>query len=377
VLGPQLQRVFHEAQAAAVYNKVHPEVTISIVDIPENIEGKIQAGLQAVGAGLPDIALFQDFSIESYIQNYPGIFVDLKAAGVDYSKFAQYGAGIMTEGNKVYGIPFDTGSTGFWLRADMIKATGLNPDNYLKARNWTQMTQLGVTVKAKTDKALISYDNTSFDFLRIMVQSTGTQFFKPDGSLNFRTPAMMKSLTILKDLNTKGLLYGTEGWNNWIAAINGGSRWYVFASSPNEAAAVDFQKTAWASSAPDALAFYNTILKGAGAMGTYLPSRTGSNYTAKDEFFYKSQTVFKDFATWMEKVPVLKYTANYSPMRDSLRNAILLMFKGDLKTVDDASPMPNRSTSRPQEADSTMLSASAPSCGGGSFFYRFQGRCLT
>jgi lactose/L-arabinose transport system substrate-binding protein len=194
---------------------------------------------------------------------------------------------------------------------------------------------------------------------------------------------MKQSLAILKDLNDKGRLYGTEGWNNWIAAFNGGdtvgflnalwiiatlksqpanaskwmvvptpllegvagaqnasnnggSSWLVFASSKNKDSTVDFLKTAWASSTPDALQFYNIILKGAGAMGTYLPSRSGSNYTAPDDFFYKSQAVYKDFAAWMEKVPVLMYTANYQPMRESIKNAILLMFKGELKTVDDA-----------------------------------------
>ena len=37
-----------------------------------------------------------------------------------------------------------------------------------------------------------------------MVQSTGTQFFNKDGSLNLRTPAVKQSLAILKDLNDKG-----------------------------------------------------------------------------------------------------------------------------------------------------------------------------
>jgi len=70
-------------EAAAVYSAKNPKTVIEVVDIPENIEGKIEAGLQAGGAGLPDIALFQDFIIEKFIQNYPGAFVDLKAAGVD------------------------------------------------------------------------------------------------------------------------------------------------------------------------------------------------------------------------------------------------------------------------------------------------------
>lgn len=368
-------------QAAEVYKKINPNVTIDIVDIPENIEGKIEAGLQAGGAGLPDIALFQDYIIEKFIKNYPGAFVDLKAEGVDYSKFAQYKLGPMSEGDKIYGIPFDTGSTGFYLRSDMVKAAGLNPDDYQKNLTWTDLIKLGEKIKAKTGKPFIAYDSTSFDFLRIMVQSTGSQFFKPDGSVDFTSPAMLKSIAYLKTLNDKGLLYMTEGWNNWIAAFNngdtagflsaiwiigtlkskpenagkwmvlptplvegvpgaqnasnnGGSSWYIFSKSPNKAAAVDFLKKTWASEDPAALEFYNTILKGAGAMGTFLPSRSGSNYTAPDEFFYKNQAVYKDFSDWMAKVPNLLYTPNYVAMRDTVRNALNKMFSGELKTPD-------------------------------------------
>jgi lactose/L-arabinose transport system substrate-binding protein len=373
---------FSMKQAAMVYNKMHPDVTINLVDIPQDIDAKVQAGLQAGGAGLPDIALFQDYNIEQYIQNYPGAFVDLKAAGIDYSKFASYKVGPMTDKGKIYGIPFDTGSTGYWLRTDMLKSAGLNPDSYRNPMSWAQLTSLGETVKAKTTKPIMAYDDTSFDILRMIVQSTGTQFFSKDGSLNLRSPAVKQALTVLNTLNQKGLLFHAEGWNNWVSAFNngdtagflqalwiigtlkskpenagkwmvvptpvlqgvsgaqpasnnGGSSWYVFSSSPNKAAAVDFLKSTWASSAPDALQFYNVILKGAGAMGTYLPSRSGSNYTAPDEYFYKSQAVYKDFAEWMSKVPVLMYTANYVSMRTALNNATLKMYKGDLATPDD------------------------------------------
>jgi len=52
----------------------------------------------------------------------------------------------------------------------------------------------------------MAYDTTSFDILRMMVQSTGTQFFNKDGSLNLQTPAVTKSLEVLKGLNGKGLM---------------------------------------------------------------------------------------------------------------------------------------------------------------------------
>lgn len=370
-------------EAAAVYKKIRPNVTIQNVDIPQNIEAKIQAGPQAGGAGLPDIALFQDFRIEQFITNYPGAFVDMKAAGVDYSEFAKYKLGPMSEGNKIYGIPFDTGSTGVFLRADMLKQAGLNPDDYLgKDMTWSQMINVGEQVKANGGKPLFAYDTTNFDFLRIVVQSTGTQFFDSTGKLNIDTPAVKKSLSYIQELNNKGLLYPTEGWNNWIAAFNngdstgllqalwiigtlktkpensgkwmvvptprvegvdgarnasnnGGSSWYVFSSSKNKEVAVDFLKSTWASNTPEVLGFYNTILKGAGAMGTFLPSRSGSNYTANDSFFYKSQPVYKDFASWMEKVPTLNYTPNYTSLSNSFRDNIALMLKGQLSTVDD------------------------------------------
>ena len=56
------------------------------------------------------------------------------------------------------------------------------------------------------------------------------------------------------------LIEGVPGAAN--ASNNGGSSWYVFDSSPNKAAAVDFLKSVWASSDPASLAFYNDILKG-------------------------------------------------------------------------------------------------------------------
>ncbi len=369
--------------AAAVYNKAHPDVTIDVVDIPGgDIAGKIQAGLQANGAGLPDIALFQDFQIEQFIASYPGVFADLKAAGVDYSQFAPYKVSIMTEGAKIYGIPFDTGSTGLYLRSDYLKQAGLNPDSYQKNLTWKDVIALGKIVKAKIGKPLIAYDNSGWEFLRMIVQSSGGQFFKPDGSLDIDTPAVKAGLQVIKDLNDAGVLYQTEGWNNWVSAFNngdaaglvsaiwiigtlksqaansgkwmvvptpllegvkgaqnasnwGGSSWYVFDKAKNKALAIDFLKSTWASKDPAALSFYNDILKGAGAMGTYLPSRVGSNYTTADPFFYKNQKVYADFSKWMAAVPPLRYTANYVAMGSVWTASLSKMFKGDLKTPAD------------------------------------------
>lgn len=369
--------------AAAVYAKTHPGFELEIVDIPDaEIQGKVTAGMQAGGAGLPDIYLCQDFRLEQTLSDYPKGFVNLKAEGIDFSKFAAYKVGPLTAGNGVYGIPFDTGSTGLWLRADYLKAAGLKPESYQKEMTWSEVIKLGETVKAKTGKPLIAYESDSFDTLRIMVQSAGGQFFDEKGNLSIRTDPVRKSLEILKAMNDKGLFYMSEGWSNWVGSINndqaagflnaiwmvgtikskpenkgkwmvvptprlegvkgaanasnnGGSSWLVCAAGPSKKAAIDFLKGSWASEKPEALAFYNDILKAAGAMGTFIPSQKGSNYTAKDEFFYNSQAFNKDFAAWLAKVPPLRYTANYQTMRTALFNATLLYFQGKIKTIDD------------------------------------------
>lgn len=376
--------IYSMKQAAAVYAKAHPDFQLDVVEIPDaEITTKINAGLQAGGTGLPDIYLCQDFRLEQTLQDYPKAFVDLKAAGIDFSKFAAYKVGPMTIGKGVYGIPFDTGSTGLWLRADYLKAAGLKPESYQKAMTWAEVIKLGEIVKAKTGKPLIAYESDSFDTLRIMVQSAGGQFFDDKGNLAIRTDVVKKSLEILKACYDKGLFYTSEGWGPWVDSINndkaagflnaiwmigtvkskaenkgkwmvvptpklegikgaasasnnGGSSWLVCAQGPNKDLAIDFLKNSWASSSKDALEFYNTILKGCGAMGTFLPSQKGSNYTAKDEFFYNSQAVYKDFAAWMAQVPALRYTPNYQTMRTALFNATLLYFQGKIKTVDEA-----------------------------------------
>ena len=128
---------------------------------------------------------------------------------------------------------------------------------------------------------------------------------------------------------------------------NGGSSWYVFSSSPNKALAIDFLKSTWASQRPRRPEFYNKILKDSGAMGTYLPSQKGSNYVAKDEFFYKSQPVYKNFAgldgegSRADVYGQLRHHAHGGNQRHPA------MYQGELKTGRRHRRGRGRSTSRP------------------------------
>ena len=64
----------------------------------------------------------------------------------------------------------------------MIEEAGLNPVDLNREMTWSEVIDLGKTVKEAVGKPFIAYDNNSYDFLRIMVQSTGTQFFDSQGN---------------------------------------------------------------------------------------------------------------------------------------------------------------------------------------------------
>ena len=52
--------------------------------------------------------------------------------------------------------------------------------------------------------------------------------------------------------------------------------------------------------------FYQQILTERGAVGSYLPARTGTAYQQPDAFF-GGQAIYSDFANWLGKIPKVNY----------------------------------------------------------------------
>jgi lactose/L-arabinose transport system substrate-binding protein len=86
------------------------------------------------------------------------------------------------------------------------------------------------------------------------------------------------------------------------ASNQGGSSWYVLASSDNKEEAIDFLKTVWGSDVD----FYQKILVDQGAVGSLLAAREGEAYKATDEFF-GGAPVWQDFSTWLSQIPAVDY----------------------------------------------------------------------
>src|SRR3569832_872982 len=327
-------------EAAARYNKDHPDVEIKIDDSmsQDDIRAKLQTQLLANNTqGLPDIVLIQDDVAQKYLQSFPSAFVPLSDS-IDMKAFAQYKVAAATLNGKSYSLPFDSGVTGLFYRSDYLADAGYK-DADLQGIDWDKLIEIGKAVKAKTGHNLFGLDLNGDGLIRIMMQSAGKWYFKDDGSLDILDNAPLKAaLTTYGKIWQADIVKPVSGWTDFTGAftsgdtvgtidgvwmvgtikskpeqaskwgvapipklaggdgatnysIEGGSSWYVLSSGPAKDAAGDFLKTIWGGDKD----FYQKILIGQGAFSTWLDASGGDAYKASDDFF-GGQPVWANFS---------------------------------------------------------------------------------
>jgi lactose/L-arabinose transport system substrate-binding protein len=336
-------------EAGASYTAKHPGTTINVVDFAKiDVEQKLQTGL-ASGATdtLPDIVLIEDYGAQKYLQSFPGAFAPMSGK-VDYSGFAPYKVSLMTLDDKVYGMPFDAGVTGFYYRKDYLEQAGFKPED-LQNISWDRFIDIGKQVLAKTGKRMMALDANDGGMTRIIMQSGGTWYFNKDGSLNVENNAPLKAaLEIQAKILKEGIAKPTSGWTDGVNAFTsgdvasvitgvwitgtikaqkdqagkwgvapipkldlkgavassnlGGSSWYVLENSKEKDEAIDFLNEVYAKNVD----FYQKILTERGAVGTLLAARTGAAYNAPDPYF-GGEKVWQKFSDWLAKVPSVNY----------------------------------------------------------------------
>jgi lactose/L-arabinose transport system substrate-binding protein len=366
-------------EAAARYTAAHPDFTLNVVDFNKgDLEQKLQAQLASGNTeGLPDIVLIEDYGAQKYLQSFTTAFEPLSDTGkIDYKQFANYKVALATVGDKTYSLPFDSGDSGFFYRSDYLEAAGYKAAD-LQNITWDKLIEIGKAVEAKTGHKMMSTDLNDAGLLDIMLQSVGAWYFTPDGKPAIADNAKFKAvLEQYARLLQSGIYKPVSGWAEytdsftsgqvastvtgvWIvgtikskadqsgkwgvaptpsvagvegaanASNLGGSSWYVLASAPQKAAAIDFLAEVWGKDAD----FYQKILVGQGALGSYLAARDGEAYKASDAFF-GGQPVWQNFSEWLGKIPGV----NFGTFTNEANAAAFAQFPALAKgeSVDDA-----------------------------------------
>ena len=365
-------------EAGNRYAKLHPDVTLNVVDFNKaDLEQKLQAQLASgTTDGLPDIVLIEDYGAQKYLQSFTAAFEPLSDTGeIDYKNFAPYKVALSSLAGKTYSLPFDSGDTGLFYRSDYLAQAGYKAED-LNNITWDKLIEIGKAVEAKTGHKMLDLDLNDDGIFRIMLQSIGGWFFTPDGKSDITSPTFKAALTQYAKVMQSGIYKPISGWAEYTGGLNsgeiaatvtgvwiagtvksvadqsgkwavaptpridgvkgaanasnlGGSNWYVLSSAKNKAPAIDFLAQIWGKDKD----FYQKILVGQGAFGTFLPAREGDAFKASDAFF-GGEPVWLNFSNWLAQIPSVSY-GTFTNEADAAVNAqIAGLAKGG--SVDDA-----------------------------------------
>jgi lactose/L-arabinose transport system substrate-binding protein len=345
--------------AKETYN--NKDVNIKIVenaqaDIIQKLNTSLSSGTTK---GLPNIVLIEDYRAQSFLQAYPDMFHDMTGT-FKADDFAAYKVAPTSVNGKNYGVPFDTGVAGLYVRTDYLEKAGYKVED-LQNIDWKQYLEIGKKVKEATGKQMMTQDPNELSLVRMMAQTAGSWYTKEDGKTPYLAgnKELKAAFEMYKEIMNSGLVKPVSDWSQFVAAFNsgdvatvptgnwitpsikaeasqsgkwavvpfpklpgveksvsasnlGGSSWYVL-NVPGKEKAADFLAKTFGSNKE----FYQTLNKEMGAIGTYKPAASDDVYQRADEFF-GGQKIVADFSKWIEQIPQVNYGIHTYAIEDIL-----------------------------------------------------------
>lgn len=359
--------------ASESYNKKNPEnqVQLEIVEMSRlDLEQKLVTVLSTGDKSTyPDIVLLGDRNAPMMLNTYTQAFTELQDA-INYKDFAPYKVSGMTIGDKVYGVPFDTGVTGIYYRKDILEKAGYSEKD-LENITWDRFLEIGKDVKDKTKIDMITFVPNEMTMFETILQSQGSNYFNSDESVNLiGNEAAKDSLKTIKNMLDNKIVKQAIDWTTFVGAINGGtaassvsgswftatvmsvpeqkglwriaptprvenglgintsneggSSWYVMNTDKKDLAKKFLSETLGSD-----VDLYQTLLTEAGVVGTYIPAGKGEVYSKGVEFF-GGQKIYQDFIKWMSSVPNVKYGRYYGEVSSNIMMLLPSYYNGEI-----------------------------------------------
>ena len=366
--------------AKEMYKKVNPDVEIKIENIGQaDIVQKLNTSLASgTYEGLPEIVLIEDYRIQGFLTGFQNEFADLSdIASAD--DFVAYKTGVNQVDGKLYGIPFDSGVTAIFYRADLVEQAGYKKED-MQNITWDKFIEIGQAVKAKTGVSLLTVDPSDVGLIRMMLQSAGEWYTDEEGNVDVKdNQALKDAINTYVKLMKSGVVKEAVGWDQLVGAMNngevmsnptgcwispsvkladeqsglwavapyprmaenansvnasscGGAGWYVLQNVGDTDAAKDFLKNTFASN----VELMNQLVEDIDLVSTVKAASNVENYE-KEIPFYGGQKVFADLIEWQNNVPVVNYGANTYRVEDKIEEAIQKILAGEdmQKVLDD------------------------------------------
>ncbi len=209
-------------KAVEIYEREHPdcEYNFEVVALgQDDMVEKIKIGLATNSRDtLPDIFYDEDYNFAEYLTYYEELFYDLSAK-VQINDYYSYKTVNVTSNNKVYALPYESGTGVLFYRSDIIHQAGYS-DSDMQNLTWSEFISIGQKVKNVTGIDMITMCPEGDMEGRLLYHSAGTWFFDSNGKANIRdNSAFSDALLTMNTAYKSNIVYDATGWDDYISAI--------------------------------------------------------------------------------------------------------------------------------------------------------------
>lgn len=342
-------------------------------DIIQKLNTTLSSGADK---GLPNIVLIEDYRAQSFLESYPDAFFAMDDY-IDTDDFADYKMATTQYDGEQYGVPFDSGATGLYVRTDYLEEAGYTVDDVTDI-TWNEYIEIGKEIKDKTGVDLLTLDPNDLGQIRMMIQSVGSWYVDEDGSTPnlANNEALTEAFEVYKGMIDADIAKTVSDWSQFVGAFNsgdvvsvptgnwitpsikaeesqsgdwavvptptlkmedsvsasnlGGSSWYVLNIDGKEKAA-EFLANTFGSNVD----MYEELVTELGAIGAYLPALDSEAFESEDEYF-GDQSIVEDFSKWTDEIPGVNYGLHTYAIEDIIVEAMQQYQNGsDLSEVLD------------------------------------------
>ncbi len=360
--------------AEAAFQKVNPDFKLEIATQSgsSDVEQAVTlAGSSGDVSSLPDIVLFQDHFIQSYVADYPDCWMDMEGAGIDWADFGAEKLSYSTIDGVHYGVPVDNGTAIFAYRTDILEQCGYTLAD-VTGITWDRWLEIAREVKEKTGMALLSMDHSGDDLPYMMMQAEGLSQWT-DGAPNFVDNEPLKRIVEVIVQGAKdGTILLANSWSeycdqtivgnqvagvmngNWIIptirqvadnsgkwglttiptldggkegyAANGGSSLYLTGNCKNPELAREFLAYTFGGG-EGSMETYDNALRDGGVITCCISAGKSDVYQEGIEYF-GGQAIYSDIVAMGAFVPVIEQSDYHYIARTYIGNAITNIING-------------------------------------------------
>ena len=360
--------------AEAAYQKVNPNFKLEIAT--QSGSSDVEQAMTLAGSSgdmssLPDIVLFQDHYIQSYVADYPDCWVDLSFADIDWSDFGAEKLSYSTINGVHYGVPVDNGTAIFAYRTDVLKEAGYTIDD-LTGISWYEWLEIAKDVKDKTGFALLSMDHSGDDLPYMMMQAEGLSQWRSGKPNLVGNEAFEAIIEVIVQGAKDGTILLANSWSeytdqtivgnqtagvmngNWIIptieqvadnsgkwalttlptleggkdgfAANGGSSLYITGNCKDVDLAQDFLAYTFGGG-EGAMETYDNALRDGGVITCCISAGESDVYQEGVDYF-GGQAIYGDIVAMGAFVPVIEQNDYHYTARTYVGNAITNIING-------------------------------------------------